>query len=1392
MRIINSFCSFQKKNNKINNNKGINLTKRLNIKNSSKEFIFLNIISILLLNIYNISCESYITLKINKPGRKKIIYNGDINEGSSRRKNFPAQRPNSMIINTYTVNPQTEYYDFEGEENNIKLFYDDNKNSFECLFYGCTDINKVDLSNLKTSYVENMTSMFEGCTSLTSINLLNIDTSKVTLMSYMFYNCNSLKSLDLSSFNTENLIKMRSMFGSCTSLTYIDLTKFSRPRLVDIALAFELCSNLTSINVSSFDTSNIIYMDQIFSKCYSLKSIDVSNFKTSKVEWMSRMFYSCYLITSLDLSNFDISKVGRFQSMFQYCISLTSLNLSNFKTEKGMYMTEMFSNCYNLTYLNIDNFNTFTVQKMNRMFFDCSKLTYINLSSFNTANNVEFQYMFNGCSSLLSLDITHFVTTKAENTGYMFYGCSSLTELNIKTFVVSKVKSMEQMFGNCYKLFSLDLSNFITSSATNMNGMFQGCYSLESLDISKFVTSKVTDMRNMFNGCSSLLSLNLNNFVTALVTKMDKMFYGCYKLQYLDISRFITTKVNSMAEMFANCSTLNSLELSHFDFSSVANIEYMFSNCSNLQYINLKNLIINNGIKYTSLIDNNLINPVICIDDKPSLYKIIALYKCQNLNYSSWGEYMEQIEYDENIFIEGCLLSKVSQKCYQICSNYFYFDEDNRKYLCTENLECPALYDKLIDGKNECIKSCSSTKVNIYELRKGLDKKCLINCPMNYRLVTQIPNFCIQECSKENPFLLFEAYDCTSNCTIKQRQNKVCIRDFISKVEDNEEILDSIIKQTKNELLNNFNESVVNGEPILDGGMNITITKTKKENISEDDINLGDCEDRLKKNYGILEEESLYILRANVEQLGLRVPSLQYEILYPLNGSKNLVKLDLQVCSDLRMNRVISINLTGNIDMYNKSSPYYNDICYITDSEYGTDISLVDRRENYINNNMGICEDGCDFVSYNNETKKAVCSCKIKNEIESIKKIQLDKASLLKSFIDINNIANIQMLKCYKIVFRKNNIIKNIGCYIYVFFILLNLFSLIYFLIKDFKKLIRNIHKIKLNIIYKNDDKNKKKSNKINHPHNIYKIKKIDESLSHLKSSERNFDNIKSIKNDKYAIKKKKLNEIHSPPKINFNFISKKNVKIVNYKEKIKNKNKSHDKKEKKKLHLNYNEINHLTFDEALNKDKRTFCKYYLSLLKTHHLIIYIFYSKDFNSKIIKFSMFIFNLASGIAINSLFFNDFTMHKIYVDHGSFDFLYQLPQIIYSTIISEVFDFLINLLGLSEDNVLKIKEDKILETHKHKKIKNLIRVLRIKFILYFIVDFILLFSFWYYVTCFCGIYRNTQIHLFKDSLFSFITSLISPFGFYFIPSIFRKCALKEKNKILFKFSKILQTI
>jgi hypothetical protein len=229
-----------------------------------------------------------------------------------------------------------------------------------------------------------------------------------------------------------------------------------------------------------------------------------------------------------------------------------------------------------------------------------------------------------------------------------------------------------------------------------------------------------------------------------------------------------------------------------------------------------------------------------------------------------------------------------------------------------------------------------------------------------------------------------------------------------------------------------------------------------------------------------------------------------------------------------------------------------------------------------------------------------------------------------------------------------------------------------------------------------------------------------------------------------------------------------------------------------KNIISNYNEMNNFEFQIALIKDKRSYMQYYTSLLRTKHSIFYIFYTKDYNSIIIKVSIQIFNLATLLSINSLFFNDSTMHKIYVDQGSFNLVYQLPQIFYSTIISAVLNTLIQLFGLTEDNILKYKDDKSPLLNSNQKYNKLITIIRVKFILFYILDFLLLFLYWYYVSCFCGIYRNTQIHLLKDSLFSFITSLITPFGIYLIPGIFRICALRRKSKILYGFSKILQMI
>ena len=134
-----------------------------------------------------------------------------------------------------------------------------------------------------------------------------------------------------------------------------------------------------------------------------------------------------------------------------------------------------------------------------------------------------------------------------------------------------------------------------------------------------------------------------------------------------------------------------------------------------------------------------------------------------------------------------------------------------------------------------------------------------------------------------------------------------------------------------------------------------------------------------------------------------------------------------------------------------------------------------------------------------------------------------------------------------------------------------------------------------------------------------------------------------------------------------------------------------------------------------------------------------------------------------------------MHQIYEDEGDYNFIYQLPQIIYSSLISVIINGITSFLALSEDKIIELKKDKNLENIDDKK-TNVIKNLKIKFIMFFIVSFIFILSFWYYLGCFCAVYRNTQYHLIKDALISYSVGYITPFGTNIITALIRIHSLK----------------
>ena len=104
-----------------------------------------------------------------------------------------------------------------------------NRSSYE-MFSGMASITEIDFGDfINTSQVENMGWMFYNCSKLKSLDLSNFYTSKVTNMGLMFYDCTGLESLILSNFDTSEVTSMNSMFYSCEKLTTLDLCSFTFP-----------------------------------------------------------------------------------------------------------------------------------------------------------------------------------------------------------------------------------------------------------------------------------------------------------------------------------------------------------------------------------------------------------------------------------------------------------------------------------------------------------------------------------------------------------------------------------------------------------------------------------------------------------------------------------------------------------------------------------------------------------------------------------------------------------------------------------------------------------------------------------------------------------------------------------------------------------------------------------------------------------------------------------------------------------------------------------------------------------------------------------------------------------------------------------------------------------
>ena len=814
----------------------------------------------------------------------------------------------------------------------------------------------------------------------------------------------------------------------------------------------------------------------------NIKKIDFSHFDTSKVRDMNNMLANCNELEYINMTGINTSSVTDMGGMFQSIPKLTSLDLSSFNTSSVLSMECMFCSCSNLVNLNISNFNTSLVKVMSHMFSSCVSLESLDLSSFSTNKELDMSKMLYYCIKLKSIQFPKKNKIFGLNMGYLFKECSSLT--------------------------SLDLSSFDTSFTLYINGMFEKCLSLTSLDLSSFNTSNIIDMGNMFKQCRKLEFLDLSNFDTKLVINMEGMFSECDSLIYLNLKSFIIYNSTNINYIFSG----NSLKICcQQEFEAFIKNKYSYiNNCSDICFSDTKKIVskLKKCIKDCNTDDN----------EYKYEYNNKCFQKCPEDTFSSPNnqflclktdcvyyniEKTECFEY----FPEGYYIydseTKIIDKCHEncktcnkkgdennnnciTCKNGYFFEDGN--CVKTEEISVQITQNKAseVPGPSQInISTVSETQVIAEELTHGITQNIDIETKEATQTQIKIPT--IPYTQKLTEKLTHKTIPDTESQTSKTNQHNIPTQNVktnwdsvnfffglidkkeinISKDDIINNIKEDIIKHKVDNLLSNVTEGkediYIKNEDVL---YQITTTDNQKNNIYNNisSIKLGECENILKGIYGIDTNLTLIILKIDYYLEGLLIPIIGYEVYHPENKSK----LNLSYCNETLISYNIPVTIDeNNLFKYDQNSEYYNDECSIYTTEDGTDILINDRKEEFIQNNMSLCENICTYTGYDQNTKKALCECGIKYQEFILSEIEKQTDLLSNNLTtDDSSNSNLGTMKCYQTLFSKDGLLTNIGNYILLFIIIVHMISIVlfykcgyYILENKIKGIISNIKK---------------------------------------------------------------------------------------------------------------------------------------------------------------------------------------------------------------------------------------------------------------------------------------------------------------------------------------------
>ena len=753
---------------------------------------------------------------------------------------------------------------------------------------------------------------------------------------------------------------------------------------------------------------------------------------------------------------------------------------------------------------------------------------------------------------------------------------------------------------------------------------------------------------------------------------------------------------------------------------------------------------------------------------KPSNYFFNSITKYYEPCYSK----CKTCDYQGNEEINNCTLCKNnyifrpdlinSSNCVMKCNYYYYIIKE--EYFCTENNQCPIEESLLIRNKGRCVDNCNDDNEYIYQF----NYECLKECPED--TIPDEDNICKLKDKKKcylysDSFLNVNYNDLESNNFIS------FIKRYIIGFEDTDFHVD--FYQSQNYTITIYKEIYC----LKELEMNTTI------------IDFGECYEKIQKNYK-LEGKNLIILISDFFNDKQLINTLFY-FFNPETGEK--LSID-EICSEEKfiieksLNYYPEINIEQakffedqNINIFNSSDVFYNDLCIYFESPNGKDVPLKERLLIFYPN-VSLCDDNCVNAGVNLTSMKAICECTLKELLDeaeaATKLVGLD-------FVDVIDSLSLDVVKCYKTLFQLKYFIRCYGGFISIFLIIGQTICVIIVSQLSMYK----IRKTTFSIVEKYSNQ-LSSQNALKYPpkKRVKTSKNLDSinfnlnsnSLSDSKNKNTQISLKNTSKSRKNIILEKKEKTTTSFPIKNKNFIKKlNNSKLplngeINLKEYL------------------ITSMDDLDYDDLIVRDKRSFWKMFFDKLIVNQKIIDLFANNNWIiPKSIKVIFLIVMIDLYFLVNALFYNeDYIIDLYYSDEEETFFSFiprSLNRIMYTSLASSVLDFIISLLFPTEN---KIKKILIRKKNNIKEMKNKVLVTMENIInnywIFIVISYLLTIYSWYYISCFNNVYPYLKIEWIKSSIFIFIIiQLIIVIG-CFLFSLLRFISIKCKSERLYRIS------